>query len=103
MNEKRLALGIAALFLGIIVPVYHHVALHAALAHERTNNIVTRMRTVFESLPWIDWVYLGLMWAVGLTLIASGFGLLPKRPVQPPGAGQRGFEVVGVAENGPRR
>lgn len=72
MNDRRIALGLAAWFLGIIVPVYHHVALHAAIAHEPTNNIITRIQNVFEFLPWVDWAYLTLMAATGALLVASG-------------------------------
>ena len=72
MNHPRIGLGLAACFLGIIVPVLHHIALHAAIAERQTNNIVTRMQSVFEFLPWIDWLYLGIMLLAGVILIVSG-------------------------------
>ncbi len=72
MNHSRIGLGLAACFLGIIVPVLHHIALHAAVAERPTNNIVTRMTNLFEYLPWVDWLYLVIMFLVGLALIISG-------------------------------
>jgi len=78
LNDKRIGIGLAAWFLGIIVPVYHYVGLHAALANEQTNNIITRIRDVFEWLPWIDWVYLALMTIAGSVLVVSG---MLNRPV----------------------
>ena len=98
MNEKRIAIGIVACFLGIIVPVHHHIALHAAIAHERTNNNITRMQSVWDFLPWTDWAYCALMWIVGIALLLSGFGLLPSRAAPRPVATPRGFEVVNVTD-----
>jgi hypothetical protein len=72
VNHTRIAIGLAAWFLGIIVPVYHHVALHAVVTSQSTSNIITRMQSVFRHLPWIDWVYLGAMTLVGLILVISG-------------------------------
>jgi len=71
MDLKRIALGLAAWFFGIIVPVYHHVVLStAALARERESaNIIHRL---FENLPWIDFAYLIAMAIVGAILIATG-------------------------------
>ena len=99
MNEKRIAIGLAAWFLGIIVPVYHHVGLHAALVNDQTNNIVTRMNSVFEYLPWIDWVYLALMFGVGAVLVISGLFVPTDRSAGR--AGPRGFDVVGVSGKNP--
>jgi len=65
-------LGIATWFLGIFVPVMHHILLHWPLAAERTNNIITRSDSLFRNLPWIDWVYLVAMTLVGLVLVISG-------------------------------
>ncbi|MCC6580385.1 MAG: hypothetical protein IT440_08070 [Phycisphaeraceae bacterium] len=72
MNHQRIGLGLASLFLGIVVPVCHHIAIHAAIAGEQTNNIVTRMQSIFRFLPWIDWGYLVVMTIVGVILVASG-------------------------------
>jgi hypothetical protein len=72
MNEKRIALGLAAWFLGIIVPVYHHVTLYAAMANRPSNNVIIDIQLVFNYLPWIDWLYLVLMLLVGAILIVSG-------------------------------
>lgn len=99
MNEKRIAIGLAAWFLGIIVPVYHHVALHAPLAGQPTSNIATRITSVFDYLPWIDWVYLALMCAVGAVLVLSGFFASNDRHPERPGP--RGFDVLGISEKGP--
>jgi hypothetical protein len=72
MNTNRIAWGMLAWFLGIIVPVMHHVLLHWPLASQHTSNVVTRSQLLFESLPWIDWVYLAAMASVGLMLVVSG-------------------------------
>ena len=77
MNEKRIGLGIAAWFLGIIVPVCHHVALFAAIANKSSSNVILDIQMVFNYLPWIDWLYLVLMLLVGAILIGSG---IMKRP-----------------------
>lgn len=97
MNDKRIAIGLAAWFLGVIVPVGHHVALHAAIAHERTNNDITRMRSVWNVLPWVDWAYLSLMVLVGAILVYSGLtaGRTPKPKPQ-----HRGFEVIDLPTGG---
>lgn len=73
MNTTRVGVGIAAWFLGILVPVMHHVMLHWPVATQPTNNVVRRSQAVFECLPWIDWVYLAAMAIVGLKLVVSGF------------------------------
>jgi hypothetical protein len=108
LNNTRIGLGMAAWFLGIIVPVYHHVGLHAALVNQSTNNIVERIHWVFDSLPWIDWVYLALMFALGGILILSGFvsrpfGALANHPPQRTAAAPRGFEVITDSESGAGR
>jgi hypothetical protein len=97
LNDKRLAVGILAWFLGIVVPVYHHVGLHAAIAHGPSSNDITRIRDVWDWLPWVDWVYLALMFVVGAILIGSELGNGPLRRSRNraramPAA--RGFEVI---------
>jgi hypothetical protein len=72
MNSTRIGLGIAAWFLGILVPVMHHILLHWPLAAQSTNNIISRSQYLFRFLPWIDWVYLAAMAVVGLILVVSG-------------------------------
>ena len=72
MDTTRIAWGIVAWFLGILVPVMHHVLLHWPLAAQQTNNIVTRSQSLFKYLPWIDWIYLAAMAFVGLILVVSG-------------------------------
>lgn len=72
MNTTKIGLGIAAWFLGILVPVMHHALLHWPIGAVSTNNIITRSQSLFRSLPWIDWVYLAAMATVGLILVISG-------------------------------
>ena len=74
MNTNRIAWGIIAWFLGIIVPVMHHVLLHWPLAGQ-DNSVSIRViqsRQLFAALPWVDWVYLAAMALVGLVLVVSG-------------------------------
>ncbi len=73
MNCTKIGLGIAAWFLGILVPVMHHILLHWPIAGNQTDNIVTRSQSIFKYLPWMDSVYLYAMAVVGLLLILSGF------------------------------
>jgi hypothetical protein len=80
LNDRRIGIGIVTWFLGIIVPVYHHTALHAAISQQSTDNIITRLQIIFEYLPWIDWIYLALMFLVGSILIVSGIVNRPPRP-----------------------
>ena len=49
------------------------------------------MRWVWDFLPWIDWVYLALMFLVGTILVYSGLtaGRVPKSKPE-----VRGFEVT---------
>jgi hypothetical protein len=77
MDMKRIKLGLAAWFLGIIVPVSHHVILvTVALRREgQSTNIIYQL---FEGLPWIDYVYLLAMAIVGAILIITGM----KKPSQ---------------------
>jgi hypothetical protein len=77
MDIRRIMLGLAAWFLGIIVPVLHHAILvAAALRRERVSTgIITEY---FERLPWIDYVYLLAMAVVGAILIITGM----KKPSQ---------------------
>jgi hypothetical protein len=69
MNDKRVGLGILTWFLAITVPTYHHIALVAATGPHPTNNDI---ESVFNSLPWIDWVYLVAMTITGSVLVVSG-------------------------------
>ena len=77
MDNKRIMLGLTAWFLGIIVPVSHHVILATAvLRREReSTNIIHRL---FETLPWIDFAYLVAMAIVGAILIITGMRKLSK-------------------------
>ena len=77
MDLKRITLGLAAWFFGIIVPVYHHVVLATAvLVREReSTNIIGAL---FENLPWIDFAYLLAMAVVGAILIITGMRKLPQ-------------------------
>ena len=95
MNNRPILIGLIAWFLGMIVPVYHHIALHAAIAGQPSNNDILRMRWVWEFIPTIEWIYLAMMWLVGLILIISGLraGSLP-REREYRQKGPRGFEVM---------
>jgi hypothetical protein len=97
VNHRRILIGLIAWFLGIIVLVYHHVALHAAIAAQPSSNDITRMRWVWEFLPWVDWLYLTVMWLVGTILIISGMlGARSPRQREWKQKGPRGFEVTPV-------
>ncbi len=72
MNERRIGIGLVACFLGVMVPVCHHIVLYANMPHPPGSDNILDMRLVFESLPWIDWLYLVLMFVVGAILIISG-------------------------------
>ena len=72
MNILRIGVGLVAWFLGILIPVLHHCLLHFAIGHGPTSNIITRSQSLFEHLPWVDWVYLLAMAVVGAILIVSG-------------------------------
>jgi hypothetical protein len=72
MDTVKISLGVKIWFLGIMVPVMHHILIHWPVAIQQTNNVVTRSQSLFRHLPWIDWVYLIAMAIVGLILILSG-------------------------------
>jgi hypothetical protein len=72
MDTIRIGWGIVAMFLGIIVPVMHHVLVYWPVADQPTTNIAHRFQDIFIALPWIDWVYLVAMTIVGMVLIVSG-------------------------------
>lgn len=100
MNNRRVLIGLIAWFLGIIVLVYHHVALHAAIASQPYNNDIERMRWVWEFLPGVDWLYLAVMWLVGLVLIISGFlSGRARREAEYRQKGPRGFGVAPVQDD----
>lgn len=82
MNHQRIALGLAALFLGIVVPVFHHVALHFPLGSQPTPNVISRIESVFYTLPWIEWGYLALMSMAGVVLLFSGIAGSPSNREQ---------------------
>ncbi|MHC4648812.1 MAG: hypothetical protein ACYTBJ_25425, partial [Planctomycetota bacterium] len=71
MDLRKIALGLAAWFLGIIVPVLHHTMVVSAVMKQpnQSPNFVHRL---FETLPWIDYAYLLAMGIVGVVLILSG-------------------------------
>ena len=77
MDLKRIMLGLAAWFLGIIVPVLHHTIL--ATVALRTGKVSTRIiHRGLETLPLMDCAYLLAMATVGAILIATGMRKLPK-------------------------
>ena len=71
MDLKRIMLGLAAWFLGIIVPVSHRIILVtlALRSGGQSTNIIYRL---WEGLLWIDFVYLLGMGIVGAILIITG-------------------------------
>ena len=71
MDLKRIMLGLAAWFLGIIVPVLHNVILVTALIKKGSGS-PEMFVYLFKTLPWIDFVYLLAMAIVGAILIATG-------------------------------
>ena len=71
MSNTRAALGILAWFLGILVPVAHHCVLCLSLASSETNLSVFEAQRLFGALPWVDWVYMTAMAAVGAILFAQ--------------------------------
>lgn len=72
MNHTRIGLGLAAWFLGMLIPFLHHTLLFIAVSDQPTSNVVRTSQSMFKALPWIDWVYLLAMAIVGLILIYSG-------------------------------
>jgi len=71
MDLKKIMLGLAAWFLGIIVPVLHHAILVSHVIKAESTDIYMTV-LVFKNLPWIDFVYLLAMAIVGVILIITG-------------------------------
>ena len=77
MDIRKIAVGGALWFAGIIVPVLQHafLLLDAAIASRRDTAIenfrYTSIQNFYE-LPRLIWVYVAVMWVVGAILIVSG-------------------------------
>ncbi|MFG0249736.1 MAG: hypothetical protein ACF8OB_12680 [Phycisphaeraceae bacterium JB051] len=72
MNHTRIVIGLAAWFLGIIVPVYHHTVIYTAAMEQGNIDYLRSIRYTFALLPIPDWIYLAAMSLVGLILVISG-------------------------------
>lgn len=74
MNHPRIALGLAAWFLGMLIPVAHHALLHlgSSLGNHPTSNVVLRSQSLWKHLPVVDWIYLAAMAVVGAILLMTG-------------------------------
>jgi hypothetical protein len=77
MNHERIRMGMAAWFLGTVVPGLHQVLLHWPLAGQPTDNVVTRAGSLFEFLPWTDHVFFLAMAIFGTILVISGMRAKP--------------------------
>lgn len=77
MDIRKIAVGGALWFAGIIVPVFQHgfILLDAAIASSRDTAVENfRYSSIqnFYELPRLIWVYVAVMWAAGALLIVSG-------------------------------
>ncbi len=70
MSSKNIFHGAIIWFLGLLVPVAHHVGLMLAVMQEEgTRYSYHNMAKYFFHLPWVDWVYLLAMVAAGLIIM----------------------------------
>ena len=74
MDVKKIFVGAIIWSLGLFVPALHHGLLSIAASHctTATYSYHSLVRH-FSHLPWVDGVYLVVMWLVGLVLLISGF------------------------------
>jgi hypothetical protein len=74
MDVKKILIGAIIWSLGLFVPALHHGLLSIAAIHSRHQayNYHSLVK-YFSDLPWVDGVYLVIMWLVGLVLLISGF------------------------------
>ena len=82
MDIRKIAVGGALWFAGIIVPVLQHgfILLDAAIASRKDSSVDNfRYASIqnFYDLPRLIWVYVAVMWIVGAILIVSGLARKP--------------------------
>ena len=74
MDVKKILTGAVIWSLGLFVPVLHHGLLSITAIHSRSHAYdYHSLVKYFSDLPWVDGVYLVIMWLVGLVLLISGF------------------------------
>ena len=74
MDVKKIFIGAVIWSLGLFVPALHHGMLSMAAIHSR-NHLYDyhSLAKYFFDLPWVDGVFLVVMWLVGIVLLISGF------------------------------
>jgi len=74
MDVKKILTGAIIWSLGLFVPALHHGLLSMAAIHSR-NHLYDyhSLARYFFDLPWVDGVFLVVMWLVGIVLVISGF------------------------------
>jgi hypothetical protein len=73
MCIQRVSLGIKAIFLGMLLPVLHHLTLCFAIDYEGYGGINRFSMMMLRAVPWVYWVYLAIMLVIGIALLISGF------------------------------
>jgi len=74
MDVKKIFVGAIIWSLGLFVPALHHGLLSIAASHCKTATYqYSSLAKHFFDLPWVDGVYLVIMWLVGIALVISGF------------------------------
>ena len=74
MDIKKILIGAIIWSLGLFVPALHHGMLSIAASHCTTATYKYHSLTkYFFDLPWVDGVYLVVMWLVGIALVIWGF------------------------------
>ena len=74
MDVRKILIGAIIWSLGLFVPALHHGMLAMAAIHSR-NHLYNyhNLAKYFFDLPWVDGVFLVVMWLVGIVLVISGF------------------------------
>jgi hypothetical protein len=74
MDVKKILAGAIIWSLGLFVPALHHGLLSIAASHSESYAYSYHsLVKYFSDLPWVDGVFLVVMWLVGLALVVSGF------------------------------
>ena len=74
MDVKKIFVGAIIWSLGLFVPALHHGLLSIAASQSTSRTYPYHSLTkYFFDLPWVDGVFLVVMWLVGLILVISGF------------------------------